>query len=822
MRIPEYWLRSFCSPDWSSEQLADRLTMAGLEVEAREAFAPEFSGIVVADIIAVAPHPNADKLRVCQVDVGAGATQEIVCGAPNAAPGLRVPCALPGAILPGGMSIKPVKMRGVQSNGMLCSARELGLSEDHAGLMELATTVAAGTDFRKALGLDEQIFTLKLTPNLAHCLSVYGVAREVSALSGVALSTPSFEPVPVGIDDRLAVKVVDSDLCGRFSGRVIRGVDARATTPGWMADRLIRAGQRPIAALVDISNYVMLELGRPSHVFDLDRIEGGLTVRWARAGESLELLNGQTVTLDPGFGVIVDERGLESLAGIMGGNATAVDDQTTNVYVEAAFWWPDAIAGRARRLNFSTDASHRFERGVDPATTVEHLEYVSRLIVEICGGKAGPVDDQVTVLPPARDVTLRFDRARKVIGQPISDETIISSLGRLGLPLRLVAGGFGSPEPGTSAGHEAAGRGGEGASCIVAVPSHRFDLKLEEDLIEEVARIYGYENLPLRPPIAASPMSAVPEARRSVISVKRALAARDYQEVINYSFGAGEIDRLLSDIPPIALLNPIAKTLDVMRTTLLGGLLGVLRSNLNRKSSRVRVFETGKVFLADSTVASGPLTVAGLRQPERLAALAYGSAVEDQWGERSRQVDFHDLKQDLTTLCPDRVLAFETAEHVALHPGRSARICIEDGSPIGWIGELHPAMQQQLELSARVQLFEIDLDALLARAPVVYQPVSRFPPSIRDIAVVVDNAVPAAAIYDEIWRIVRFNEVAKPIHNIMLFDEYRGKGLENKEKSLAFRLWMQDTGRTLEDGEVGAAVDAVVQALGVRFGARLR
>ncbi len=806
MRIPENWLREFCSPDWTSEKLADSLTMAGLEVEERTTFAPPFSGVVVGHIVSVAAHPDADKLRVCQVATNADQIHEIVCGAPNAAPGLRVPCALPGARLPSGLTIKPVKMRGVVSNGMLCSARELGLSDDHGGLLELPPDAPEGVDLRTALALDEQILTLKLTPNLAHCLSVHGVAREVSALSGAPIHLPRFTPVPATINHSLPVRIESPDLCGRFAGRVIRGVNAQASTPDWMAQRLIRAGQRPISALVDISNYVMLELGRPSHVFDLQRIHGGLVVRWARENETLELLNGQTVELDPSFGVIADDRDLESLAGIMGGAATAVDDQTTDIYLEAAFWWPAAIAGRARRLNFSTDASHRFERGVDPETIPDHLNYLSRLILEICGGACGPIDDQITTLPQRPDIGLRYDRARKIIGQPLSDEAIVGALNRLALPSRpgLIGGDGGVP------------------GVIVTPPSHRFDLRLEEDLIEEVARIDGYDRLPLRAPVAASPMRVPSAAQRPLALLKRAIASRDYQEVINYSFVAGQTDRQLSGLVPIALLNPIAQTMDVMRTTLWGGLLATLRSNLNRKAHRVRVFESGKVFLIDPQAVDGPLTVAGMRQPERLAALAYGPVADEQWGEPMREVDFHDLKLDLQALTAAQPLRFDAAQHPALHPGRSARIHDESGQAVGWIGELHPALRQQFDLSGRVQLFEIDLAVLTRRAPVSVEPVSRFPPSIRDIAIVVDQSVPASDIHSEIRRIAGIDSAAGLIRNIMLFDEYRGKGLENKEKSLAFRLWMQDTERTLEDGEVTAAVDVIVMGLSRRFGARLR
>src|SRR6476620_4926694 len=464
MQFPESWLREFCNPPLSTQQLADTLTMAGLEVEELRPVAPPFTKIVVGEIKEAVQHPNADRLRVCQVDVGQCQLLNIVCGAPNARVGIRVPCALVGAELPPGEDGKPFqiklgKLRGVESQGMLCSARELKLSEEHAGLLELAADAPVGEDIRKVLQLDDHVFTLKLTPNLAHALSVYGVARELSALTGAPLIEPKFEPVQPKHDARLKVQVSAPDLCGRFSGRVVRNVDTKAKTPQWMVDRLARCGQRSVTALVDISNYVMFEFGRPSHLFDLDKIHGGLDVRWGRAGEQLKLLNGNTVTVDEKVGVIADDVQVESLAGIMGGDATAVSDTTRNVYVEAAFWWPQAVQGRSRRYNFSTDAGHRFERGVDPSLTVEHIEHITRLVIDICGGEAGPMDDQVVQLPAARPVTLRVARAAKVIGMPISATQCLQAFERLGLPARA-----------------------QGETIVVTPPPSRFDLAIEEDL----------------------------------------------------------------------------------------------------------------------------------------------------------------------------------------------------------------------------------------------------------------------------------------------------------------------------------------------------
>jgi phenylalanyl-tRNA synthetase beta chain len=812
MKFSERWLRAYADPALSSEALAHALTMAGLEVEERAPAAPPFSGVVVGQVLSCGRHPNADKLSVCEVDTGTGAPSTIVCGAPNVAAGLKVPCALPGAELPGGMKIGVAKMRGVESRGMLCSARELGLSDDHGGLLVLAAETRVGTPLREALALDDQLWLLKLTPNLAHCMSVTGIAREVSAITGAPLALPAIVPVPPTIDDRLAVTIEAPELCGRFSGRVVRGVNARAATPAWMRERLERSGQRCISALVDISNYVMLELGRPTHVFDLHRIHGGLQVRWGRAGEQLKLLNGQTIELGPDadglpVGVIADAQQVESLAGIMGGDATAVSLDTTDIYVEAAFWWPRAIAGRARRYNFSTDAAQRFERGVDAATTVEHLEYLTRLILEVCGGRAGPVDDRVTGLPARPPVALRVARARKVIGADIGLSDCTDAFDRLGLAWRV--------ERGAAA---------DGADAVVHVtpPSRRFDLEIEEDLIEEVVRIWGFERLPVRPPRASAAMRPVPEGRRTVAVLKRCWADRDWQEVVNFAFVSDRIESQLQAGPaPIMLRNPIAETMNAMRTTLWGGLIGNLRHNLNRKASRVRLVEVGRVFLRDETVQAGPLSVSGIGQPWRVGGLAWGPVLAEQWGARTRAVDFFDVKGDLEAIAGPG-LRMATAVHPALHPGQSARILDAGGRPVGWLGVLHPRLLQALELTSAPVLFELELDALLHRAVPSYREFSRFPPAIRDLAFVLPETVQVAGVLSEIDALRRADPVLAPLQDVRLFDEYRGKGLENKEKSLAFRFWMQDTRRTLSDAEVDSAMKAVASRLADSHGARLR
>jgi len=804
MQFPESWLREFCNPPLDTAALADLLTMAGLEVEETRPVAPPFSGIVVAEILTAEPHPQADRLRVCSVSVGQGEPLQIVCGAPNARAGLKAPLAMVGAELPPGDDGKPFKigvgkLRGVESRGMLCSAKELKLSDDHGGLLELAADAPVGTDIRDHLKLDDTLFTLKLTPNLAHALSVYGIAREVSALTGAPLKTPSFPPVPPTHDARLPVRVEAADLCGRFSGRIVRGVNIQAQTPAWMVDRLARCGQRSVSALVDISNYVMFEYGRPSHIFDLDKIDGELIVRWGVAGEQLELLNGNTVTVDGQVGVIADRARVESLAGIMGGEHTAVSDATRNVYVEAAFWWPDAVAGRSRRYGFATDAGHRFERGVDPALTVEHIERITALIVEICGTpdtSVGPMDDQVLHLPSSQPVTLRVARAAKVIGMPLTQAQCAEVFRGLGLSFE------------------------EGKGTIsVTPPSWRFDLKIEEDLIEEVARIVGYGKLPPTPPVAPVTARPQPEQRRSVHAVKHALAALDYQETINFSFVEARWEHeLAGNAEPIRVLNPIAAPLAVMRSSLLGSLIGVLRHNLARRASRVRVFETGRVFRRDPQARDGAIAVAGLVQPRRVAGLAWGPAAGLQWGEKERGVDFFDVKGDVEALLSPLNARFVADVHPAMHPGRCAAVEV-DGQVIGHVGELHPRWRQAYELPSAPVLFELDLDTVLARPLPAPQPLPRQPGAVRDIALVVADTVGhdalIAALGDD-----------PLVRRVTLFDIYRpaqpSGGLAAGERSLALRLDLLDPAATLTDERIDAVVAAAVVRAAKAHGARLR
>ncbi len=808
MQFSERWLRAMADPDMNTADLAHLLTMSGLEVEEVDVVAPPFSSVVVAKVLEVGKHPNADRLTVCKVDAGTGEVLNIVCGAPNVYEGMTTACALVGASLPPGedgkaFSIKLGKLRGVESQGMLCSERELKMSEDHLGLMDLPKHAPVGTPIREYFDLDDAVFTIKLTPNRADCLSVLGVAREVSALTGVKLAVPSATPVAATMDEKLPLTISAPDLCGRFTGRVIRGINARAETPDWMKQRLMRSGQRPVSALVDISNYVMLESGQPNHVYDLDKVHGALDIRWGKKGEKVALLNESTVEVDEWVGVIADGNGPESLAGIMGGDRSSISLDTENVFVEAAFWWPQAIQGRTRHFNFSTDAAHRFERGVDFEGTVRTAERMTALILEICGveGKTqvGPVDDHVANLPKREPVTMRTARATKVIGVPFTDAQVADIFTRLGLPFVEKPGVF-----------------------VVTPPSYRFDISIEEDLIEEVARVYGYENIPALPPVAPNVMRTPSEGRRSVHDLRRQMADMDYQEVVNYSFveESWEAD-FAANQDPIRLLNPISSQMSVMRSTLLGSLVANVRYNLNRRATRVRVFEVASVFLKNPGQVDSAKTVAGYDQPRRLAAISYGPTVDEQWGQPARNVDFFDVKADLEALSFPLVFRFEKATHPAFHPGRCAKI-LRDGKEVGVIGELHPLWQQKYELPSAPVFFEMDLDALQSGDVSAYQDISRFPPVTRDIALLVLQSVPASELMDVFEMERRNNPQCAIMQSVVLFDDYRGKGLGENEKSLAFRFTLQDNQSTLQDEVVDAAVKAFVAAAEKGSGARLR
>ena len=792
MLFPESWLRSLVNPAINTEELSHRLTMAGLEIEDTAPVAPPFTGVVVAQIVEVAPHPNADKLRICQVDDGSGELLQIVCGAPNAAKGIKVPLAKIGAVLPGNFKISKGKLRGEVSFGMLCSARELGLSQDHGGLLELEASAMVGQDIRQALDLDDTVFEIKLTPNRADCLSLHGVAREVSALTGAPLKAFDFSPVAVSINDKLAVNVQAPDLCGRFAGRIIKGVNAKAPTPAWMKSRLERAGQRSVSALVDISNYVMLELGRPTHVFDLNKINEDLVVRWAKKGESLKLLNGQTVELDEEVGIIAAGDTVESLAGIMGGDATAVSLETTDIFVEGAFWFPEAIAGRSRRFKFSSEASHRFERGVDFQNVVEHLEYISRLILEICGGQAGPVEDQIINLPQRNPVSMRVARCRKILGIPVDTAEIEKIFTQLQLPHTF-----------------------DGEVFTVTPPSYRFDIEIEEDLIEEVARIYGFERIPDNPPKALASMLPSNETRRSEHDMRYVMADLDYQEVVNFSFVETDWEsNYMGNQNPIKLLNPIASQLAVMRSGLIGGLIANICHNAKHKQTRVRVFELGRVFSRNASVKDGDLTVANISQPLHLAGAAWGPAVPEQWAEPVRQVDFFDVKNDVENLFGKKaeLLRFVAQPHPALHPGRSAAILL-DGRQIGFMGELHPQWVQDNELVHAPVVFEVSVDVLSHIALPEVNNLSRQPLVIRDLAIWAPVELPVQAILDTLALHQKDLQELDIIKEISLFDVWRDVKSESGERSLAFRFVLQDPQATLEEMRVEQCMASVLNVL---------
>ncbi|MDR2678468.1 MAG: phenylalanine--tRNA ligase subunit beta [Zoogloeaceae bacterium] len=792
MQFSESWLRTFVNPALSSEALSDVLTMAGLEVEALEPVAPAFSHVVVAEIVSLSKHPDADRLNVCQVRVDDGALRQIVCGAPNAAAGMKVPCALPGAELPGGFKIAATRLRGVESGGMLCSAKELGIAEEASGLLPLAADAPVGEDIRHYLDLDDRRFTLKLTPNRADCLSLSGISREVAALTETPVTFPACAAVPVSSAARREVRLDAPAACPRYCGRIVEGVDASAPTPEWLRRRLERSGIRSISALVDVSNYVLLELGQPLHVFDNAHLSGAVRARMAQAGEKLELLNGQTVALTEDVLVIADDAEVLAMAGIMGGAASGVTQATRDIFIESAFFSPRAIAGRARRYNFSSDASHRYERGVDFANARQALERATQLVLEICGGKAGEITEACSEadLPQRPPVRLRPRRVARVLGTSFREAEITSFLKRLQLPFTR-----------------------ESTDFWVTPPSFRFDLEIEEDLIEEIARVHGYAHLPAPEPTGKLVMLASGEAVRPEAIVRRKLADRGFQEVINFAFveETWEADFAANDAP-IRLANPIASQLAVMRSTLIGGLVANLATNLNRKQGRVRLFELGRCF----TRANAGHNAGHYAQPWRLAALAYGTAAPETWDCASRRVDFFDLKGDLETLLAPAVLSFAPLQHPALHPGRAASVTWA-GKVIGWIGELHPKWTQKYDLPAAPILFEIDLEAATASRLPAYAEVSRFQPASRDLAVVVDQKTTLEAV-------LAVMRAAAPtlVSDLQLFDLYQGSGIPEGKKSLAFRIVMQDTARTLLDADMDEVVARILSHLTEKLGAQRR
>ena len=784
MKFSENWLRTLVNPDLSSEALAHALTMAGLEVEALEPVAPAFDNVVVAEVLDMVKHPNADRLKVCRVNAGEAEPLTIVCGAANVAVGVRVPCARIGAVLPGDFVIKQAKVRNVESFGMLCSEKELGLAGESEGLFLLPGNAPVGMSLREYLELDDKLFTLKLTPNRSDCSGMVGVAREVAALTGSALKPLDIQTRPVKLTDRLPVNVSDVQACPLYCGRLVRGVNAAATTPAWMLHRLERGGLRGINAVVDITNYVMLEMGQPLHAFDAAKLSGGIAVRRARKEESLTLLNEQSVILDEKILVIADDAQVLALAGIMGGKRSGVETSTQDVFLESAFFHPDEIAGKARRFGLATDSSFRFERGVDFAATRQALERVTQLLLEICGGSAGAISEVRGQLPARVPIALRRSRAQRVLGITLDNNQIADLFRRL--QFEVVA---------------------NGDDYRVTPPSYRFDLSIEADLIEELARLHGYDNIPALAPQAALTILPYSELQRPLSRIQKLLVARDYHEIVSYAFVDAQAEReLCGNEGPVALQNPIASNLAVMRSSLIVGLVGALRFNLNRKQARVRLFEVGACFAK-----AGNEYI----QHQRLSGLAYGDSQPEQWGVAAKPADFYDVKADVDALFAPQTLRFVAAVHPALHPGRSAQIYC-DKQMVGWIGELHPQLQQLYDIAQACVWFEIELDALMqAKVPRVSE-IARFLPIRRDLAVVVDEGTTVQTLLDALQ-----NVSAPYLVEVGLFDVYRGKGVEQGKKSLAFRVLLQDTHKTLTDSEIEPIITQLVTVL-QKHGAQLR
>jgi phenylalanyl-tRNA synthetase beta chain len=792
MKFPESWLREHVSLDADREALSAALTAIGLEVEAVNEIGSALDGVVVAQILACERHPEADRLQVCRVDTGSGEVQ-IVCGAPNARAGLKAPLATLGAILPGGIEIKAAKLRGVESQGMLCSARELGVDPDASGLLELAADAPVGASLASYLNLPDASFELKLTPNRADCFSIRGVAYDVAAAMQSTVAPLAIEAVPAQIEQQLVVRLAAGADVPRFCGRVIEGVDPRAPTPVWMSERLRRAGIRPISFLVDVTQYVMLEIGQPMHAFDRDALQGDIEVRRAREGESLKLLDGREVTLDDRFLVVADREGALALGGIMGGYDSRVTDATRNVFLEAAHFTPAAIVGRARRLGMHTDASHRFERGVDPQTPRLAIERATALILATAGGRPGPLTE--AQLPehlrePAR-VVLRRERLARVLGLRIADAEVERILSALGMHVSEQSDGW-----------------------QVVAPTRRFDIAIEEDLIEEIARIHGYDRIPLHAPTGQIQLGALPESRIPDFALRQQLAARGYHEAINFAFlDAGTLAHWDLDGRAVALANPLSADLGTMRTGLLPGLVEAARRNLARQQARVRLFECGRVF---RTSAEGYPPVETLR----LAAVAIGPAAAEQWGEERRPVDFHDLKGDLESLLAlagsIANIRYEPANEAWLHPGRSAEVWRESVR-LGVLGHLHPRLLRTLDLPGETLVMELDIDPLSERPVPRASEVSRFPSVRRDLAVVVPESLPWARL-DASLR----GALGGLLREVSLFDRYQGAGLEAGCKSLAMGLILQDASRTLTDLDADNAVAAALAALDRDCGAKLR
>lgn len=796
MKFSENWLREWVNPNIDTQTLVAQLTMAGLEVDSIEPVANDFSNVVVAEITAAEPHPNADKLQVCTVNDGTD-TFQVVCGAPNARAGIKTAFARVGAVLPtpdgGTFKIKKAKLRQVESFGMICAEDELGISDNHAGIMELADDAPVGTDLRKYLQLDDQIIDIDLTPNRGDCLSITGLARETSVLNNIEINQPVSTTIAPTCDAVFPVSLQDTDGCPRYTGRIIRNINLSATTPRWMQNKLQRSGVRCIDPVVDITNYVLLELGQPMHAFDLDKLSKEIIVRQANQGERIKLLNDQDVELTSDSLLIADQSGAIAIAGIMGGSETAVTANTKHIFLESAFFNPIAIAGRARYYGLHTDSSHRFERGVDWQLQLKALERATELLLSITGGEAGPIIDktQADKLPKPINIGLRHSKVNQMLAFNFPKELIENILKNLGLSVKQVA---------------------EGA-WEVSIPSYRFDLEIEADLIEELARVYGYDNLPVKIPNASLPFKANNESEISIQTVRRTLIAMGYQETINYSFIDAQLQNQFDDQnTAIQLENPISAEMAVMRTSLWAGLVKTLVYNRKRQQQRIRLFENGQCFIKQ---ANGEIL-----QQDRIAGVICGNTNPESWHNNKKLVNFFDLKGDLEQLLElggaTNEFNFKSASHIALHPGQSACIT-KNGKEVGFIGALHPRLIKSLELTTPVFLFEINQTALTQGKLPKYEEISKFPESRRDLAFIIDEKVN----FDEIHRLVS-SKAGDFIKIVTLFDLYQGQHIEKGRKSFALGLTWQHHSRTLNDEEVNHAASAVISAMINEFDASLR
>ncbi|MDT8383178.1 MAG: phenylalanine--tRNA ligase subunit beta [Gammaproteobacteria bacterium] len=792
MKFSEHWLREWVNPDISTDALAEVLTMAGLEVESIEPVASEFTHVVVGQVISIGPHPDAEKLQVCQVNAGGGELLQIVCGAANVAVDMKVPVAMVGAVLPGGMKIKKAKLRGVPSHGMLCSAKELGMAEQADGLMPLSADAPIGKNLREYFWLDDQSIELGLTPNRGDCLGIAGVAREVGALCKTEVIQNDGSVVAPGSDRQVSVTVDAAEDCPRYVCQVIENVDAQAETPMWIQEALRRSGLRSLGPVVDITNFVLLELGQPMHAFDLEGLSGGICVRHARQGESLTLLDGQTLSLDAGTLVIADAAAPLALAGIMGGSASAVSDSTRSIVLESAFFSPLSIAGRARRYGLHTDSSHRFERGVDPQLQRRALNRATDLLIKAVGGVAGPVVEVASEasLPQRQAILLRSARIQRVLGHAVPPAEVEDILQRLGMDVTA-----------------------EDENWRVVAPSFRFDIDIEEDLIEEIARVYGYSNLPATLPRAGAQILPCSERRVALSLLRQILVARGYQEAITYSFIDPVMQKMFDpEAVAIPLTNPISADMSVMRTSHWPSLVQAAVHNLNRQQETVRFFESGLKFIKQDNE---------YKQEKYLSGLITGRHIPEQWGEKSRPVDFFDLKGDvealLATLADTAQYTFTAQPLPALHPGQSAVIYDEQGEKIGCLGALHPQIEDQLGLSQRVFVFELAIKCFENAEVPQFAPLSKYPSIRRDLAVVMDEKI----TLNQLKEVVK-NAATGLLDNLQLFDVYQGKGIDSGRKSVAFGLTFQERSRTLEEVDVEEAMAPILKALTEQLGATLR